>query len=340
MDGLQTSLSRTKERVFSGVQPTAAGLHLGNYLGAIKGMLSLQETYEGIYAVVDYHAITVPYDPQRLSQDALEIAMDYLAAGLDPERSTFVVQSWAPEHTELAWALGCITPLSKLEQLPTYKSKRELHRGSVGLGLLAYPVLMAADILLYKATLVPVGEDNAPHVEFTREVVRRFNRLFDPTFPEPQMVRTQAPLVPGLLGQGKMSKSVPGSAIFINDSPDEIRRKLAKAVTDPARVRRSDPGEPTRCSIYALHRIYTPAKRLDELVEGCWTAAIGCLECKQVVAEEIIADLSPFQRRRRELKGDYVHEVLVEGTKRARTIARETMEEVRDKMGLLQMEVR
>ncbi len=324
-----------KVRIFSGIQPTGI-LHLGNYLGAIKGMIELTERYECIYGIVDYHAITVPFDPQAMPERKRNVAIGYLAAGLDPSRTTLMVQSDVPEHTELAWLLGCITSVNKLEDLPTLKDKlRTVDLFSSG--LLNYPVLQAADIIIYKATLVPVGKDQEAHIEFTREVVRKFNNLFGDTFPEPFSYNTPGAVVPSLTGEGKMSKSIPGSYIALTDSPDVIWEKLARTLTDPARVRRTDPGEPENCPvIWTLHRIYTSEEKQAELAEGCRTAGIGCLECKRVLADEIIADLAPLQERWRHLEADpdYVRDVLREGAARARPIAQATMAEVRERMGL------
>ena len=324
-----------KERVFSGVQPTGESMHLGNYLGAVKGMLALQDTHECIFAVVDYHALTAPYDPALMPQRKLAIAMDYLAAGLDPSKVTLMVQSDVPEHLELAWVLGCLTSVPRLERMPTYKDKKERH-GSAGFGLLSYPVLMAADILIYKATTVPVGKDQEPHLRFAREVARKFNNTFGQTFPEPYVYMSEAPVVPSLSGPGAMAKSVPGSYIALDDPPAGIRQKLAKAYTDPARMRRTDPGEPRRCNVYAIHETYTPPQGLEEIASGCRSAGIGCLDCKAILAEEIIADLEPLQERRRELgeRPDYVLDVLAEGAQRARPLAQATIAEVRQKIGL------
>lgn len=323
------------KRVFSGIQPTADSLHLGNYLGAIVGMLELQEEHECVFAVVDYHAITVQYDPSQLPRRVLDVAMDYLAAGVDAERSILMVQSDVHEHVELSWILGCLTTVNKLRQLPTYKDK-VARTGVAGLGLLAYPVLMAADILLYKAELVPVGKDQLPHIEFTREVARAFNRTFAPLFPEPQAHLTSGAVVPSLLGQGAMAKSVPGSYIAVADEPEVIARKLARAVTDPARQRLRDAGEPTRCNVYTLHRLYTSAEQLAEIAAGCRQATIGCLDCKAILAREISESLAPFRERRRQLAADpdYVRDVLHDGAQRARPIAQATMAEVKRAMGL------
>ena len=322
-------------RVFSGIQPTADSVHLGNYLGAIVGMLDLQREHDCVFAVVDLHAITLPYDPQLLPQRVLSVATDYLAAGIDPQRSILVVQSDVHEHVELSWILGCLTTVQKLAQLPTYKDKVARH-GVAGLGLLSYPALMAADILLYKAELVPVGKDQLPHIELTREVARTFNSAFAPVFPEPQAHLTAGAMVPSLLGQGAMSKSVPGSFIALTDEPKTIARKLACAVTDPARQRLRDTGEPTRCNIYTLHGLYTPHGDLGDIASGCRTAAMGCVDCKARLAQEISAALAPIRERRSELAAhpDDVRDILRDGARRARPIAEATMAEVKRCTGL------
>jgi len=324
------------QRVFSGVQPTADSIHIGNYLGAVKGMLRLQEECECIYSVVDYHAITVPYEPARLPGRVLSVATDYLAAGLDPNKSALMVQSDVPEHVELAWLLGVAVPVAKLRQLPTYKDKRA-RTSNTNVGLLCYPLLMAADILIYKAELVPVGRDQLPHIEITREIARLFNNTFGETFPEPQGRVNAAAVVPGLDGGGAMSKSVPGSFIALSDPPEEIRQKLSRAVTDPARQRRRDPGEPARCNIYTIHGFYTPEATCQALAQGCRAGEIGCLECKRTLADEMIADLAPLQARRAELLAhpDTVRDVLREGARRVRPLAQVTVAEVRAKMGLV-----
>jgi len=326
-------------RVFSGIQPAGDGVHLGNYLGAMLGMLDLQREHDCIFAVVDLHAITLPYEARLLPQRVLSVALDYLAAGIDPQRSILLRQSDVREHVELAYLLGCQTTVNKLAQLPTYKDKLARH-GVAGLGLLAYPVLMAADILLYRAELVPVGKDQLPHIELTREVARAFNRAFAPLFPEPQAYLTSGAVVPSLLGAGAMAKSVPGSFIALSDEPEVIADKLARAVTDPARQRRNDPGEPTRCNVYTLHGLYTPVAELAELSGACSAAQIGCLECKSRLAREISASLAPVRERRRELVAHLndVRDVLRDGARRARPLAQATIYEVRRAMGIGEME--
>ncbi len=325
----------TRERVFSGIQPSGL-FHLGNYLGAIKGMIELQDRYECIYGIVDYHAITVPYDPSTLPERKLSAAMDFLACGLDPNKATLIVQSDVPEHTELAWLLGCITSYLKLQHLPTLKDKLDQH-GFASLGLLAYPVLQTADIIIYKATKVPVGKDQEPHIELAREIVRAFNQRFGETFPEPHSVYTPAPVVPSLKEPGKkMSKSVEGSYIALSDPPEVIEQKIRRMVTDPARVRRTDPGDPEKCNVFTLHKVYTPPEEREALAHGCRTAGIGCIDCKKVLIPRVIADLAPIQERRRQLEADpdYVRDVLREGARRARPIAQATLAEVKEKMGL------
>jgi tryptophanyl-tRNA synthetase len=264
------------------------------------------------------------------------VALDYLAAGVDPQRSILMVQSEVHEHTELAWILGCMTTVNKLSQLPTYKDKAARH-GVAGLGLLSYPVLMAADILLYKAELVPVGRDQVPHIEFTREVARTFNQTFATVFPEPQAHLVAGAVVPSLLGQGAMAKSVPGSYIALVDEPAVIASKLAGAVTDPARQRLRDAGEPTRCNVYSLHKLYSTAENLAEIASACRQATVGCLECKALLARTISESLAPFRERRRELERDlgYVHDVLSDGARRASPLAGTTLDQVKGSMGLV-----
>ncbi len=326
----------SKQRVFSGIQPTGI-LHLGNYLGAMKGMLQLVEPYECIYGIVDYHAITVPYDHREMPANKLSVAIGYLAAGLDPQQATLMLQSDVPEHTELAWLFSSIVSVNKLQDLPTLKDKLSQVEGFLSSALLNYPVLQAADILIYKATVVPVGRDQEAHIEFTREVARKFNGLYGPVFPEPVSFNTPGAVVPSLTGEGKMSKSVPGSFIALNDPPEAIWEKLARTLTDPARVRRTDPGEPEKCPvIWTMHRIYTPADRQADLAQGCRTAGIGCLQCKRILWEEIVADLAPVQERWRELEAhpDDVRDVLREGAARVRPIAQATVAEAKEHMGL------
>lgn len=326
----------SRKRVFSGIQPTGI-MHLGNYLGAMKGMLQLVDTYECIYGIVDYHAITLPHDPQTMPENKLKAAIAYLAAGLDPRKATLMVQSDVPEHTELCWLFSSIVSVRKLEDMPTLKDKLAQSGEFFSSALLNYPVLQAADILIYKGEVVPVGRDQEAHIEFTREVARKFNALYGETFPEPVSFNTPGATVPSLTGEGKMSKSVPGSYIALNDPPAAIWEKLARTLTDPARVRRTDPGEPDKCPvIWRLHLIYTPPEKRDELAHGCRAAGIGCLQCKKVLYEELMADLAPLQARWQELEAhpDDVRDILREGAARVRPIAQATVAEAKEKMGL------
>ena len=326
----------SKQRVFSGIQPTGI-MHLGNYLGAMKGMVQLVDRYECIYGIVDYHAITVPFDPAEMPANKLNAAIAYLAAGLDPHKATLMVQSDIPEHVELGWLFSCLVSVRKLEDMPTLKDKLAQTGEFFSSALLNYPVLQAADILIYKGQVVPVGRDQEAHIEFTREVARKFNVTYGETFPEPVSYNTPAANVPSLTGQGKMSKSAPGSYIALNDPPEVIWEKLARTLTDPARVRRTDPGEPAKCPvIWTLHLLYTPEDKRSELAHGCRTAGIGCLQCKKVLYEEIIADLAPVQARWQELEAhpDDVRDVLRTGAERVRPIAQATVAEAKEKMGL------
>jgi tryptophanyl-tRNA synthetase len=341
VSGTENGTETSKARMFTGLQPSGKSLHIGNYLSAVKGVLALQDTHECILCVVDYHAITVPYDPDSMRQRTLNIAAEYLAAGIDPNRVTMFLQSDVPAHTELAWLLGCLMPVPKFEQLPTYKDKKSRY-GSANFGLLAYPILMAADILIYKADTVPVGKDQLPHVEFAREVARKFNNTFGRTFPEPEAAINKGAYIPSLDGKGAMSKSANGGQgtfagnINLSDDEDAIRKKLAQAVTDPARIRRRDPGEPTRCPLFTIHGCYTPQPTLDEIAQGCRSAAIGCLECKRLLADEMVDDLAPIQARRAELLSspDQVYSILAQGAATCRPLAQETVHEVRHRMGL------
>jgi len=323
------------KQMFTGLQPSGDGLHIGNYLSAVKGVLALQETHDCILCVVDYHAITVPYEADALRRRKLVLAAEYIAAGIDPDRVTLVVQSDVPEHVELAWLLGCLMPVPKLEQLPTYKDKKARY-GSPRFGLLAYPILMAADIMIYKADTVPVGKDQLPHIEFTREVVRKFNQTFGETFPEPEARLNEGAYVPSLTGDGAMSKSTGKGNIDLADDADLIRRKLARAMTDPARVRRSDPGEPTRCPVFAIHTCFTPQTALAEVASGCRAASIGCVDCKSILADQMIEELAPIRARRADLlaRPEMVRDILARGAASCRPRARATLAEVRQKMGI------
>lgn len=322
-----------EQRVFSGIQPTGE-LHLGNYLGAIKNWVSLTGNYDCIYCIVDLHAITVPYDPDEMPDRVFDLAVSLLAAGLDPDRCTLFVQSAVPEHTELAWILNTVTPLGDLQRMTQFKEKSE-GRESVNAGLLNYPVLQAADILLYRGEYVPVGEDQLQHLELTREVARRWNARYGDYFPEPEPLVSHAPRILGLDGASKMSKSR-GNTLPLLGSEEELRDRVRSAVTDPARIRRDDPGNPNVCNVYALHEHFSDLEERDEIEIRCQTAELGCVECKGWLAENLAGELEPIRARARELEADpdRVHEILEAGADRSRRIARETLRAVTERMGL------
>jgi tryptophanyl-tRNA synthetase len=323
-----------KGRVFSGARPTGRQ-HLGNYLGAIKNYVALQDDYDCIYCIVDLHALTTLDDTEDLRQNTAEMALDWLAAGIRPQESIIFVQSHVPQVTELHTILSMFTPLGKLTDLPTFKEKVQQQPHNINYGLVGYPVLMAADITLYKADTVPVGVDQASHLEFTREVVRTFNhRTGRPALIEPQMKNTEYPKVLGTDGQAKMSKSL-NNHIELAATPDETHKVVMTMVTDPQRQRRSDPGRPEVCNVFSLHKTFSPDE-LPLIDTECRRAGIGCVDCKKILAKNINTHLEPFRQRRAELGRDpqAVWDVLKDGAARARKIAEETLAEVRDAVGL------
>jgi tryptophanyl-tRNA synthetase len=326
------------KRVFSGIQPTGE-IHIGNYLGAIKNWASLLENYDCIYCIVDYHAMTSPYEPQELPQLVLDAALVNIACGLDPERCTLFVQSHVPEHAELAWILNCVTPLGDLERMTQFKQKSNQHRDNINAGLLDYPVLQAADILIYRADFVPVGVDQVQHVELTREIARRFNQRFGACFPEPQVLHSPTPKILGLDGQAKMSKSL-NNYIGMLESAEAIWKKLRPAVTDVQRVRRTDPGEPQRCNLYTLHQAFTNKDELAEIESGCRAGAIGCIDCKRVLWKNLMAELEPIQTKAKELHDHprRVRRALLNGADRCQKMAEEYMADVRGLAGLMPLE--
>jgi tryptophanyl-tRNA synthetase len=324
-------------RIFSGIQPSGE-LHIGNWLGAVQNWVNLQRSYESLICIVDLHAITGKYDPETLAQRTRDMAIGLLAAGIDPAQATLFVQSHVAEHCELQWLLNTVTPLGELERMTQFKDKSQRFE-SIPAGLLNYPVLMAADILLYRADLVPVGEDQIQHLELTREIARKWNTEFGrgvSYFPEPQPILTEAKRITGLDGQTKMSKSL-GNTIGLLDSPEEIWQKLRPAKTDPARVTRKDPGNPEICNIYHLHKYFSPPETVAVVAENCRGARWGCLDCKRVLADNMIATLAPIRERalRLQEEPERVDEILAEGASAARLLASETLREVRDRMGLL-----
>src|SRR5262245_21346748 len=322
------------ETVFSGIQPSGE-LHLGNYLGAIRSWVALQGQYRCFYCVVDYHAITQPYEPAEMAARTRAMAIDILACGVDPERATLFVQSAVPEHTELAWVLSSVAPHGELERMTQFKDKAERHPDNINAGLFTYPVLQTADIVLYGATRVPVGEDQRQHLELAREIVRRFNARFGETFGEPQPLFWTTPKILGLDGQAKMSKSL-GNTIALSETDAAIWDKLRTAATDPARVKRTDPGTPEKCNIYTLHKFFSNDERQKQVHVGCTTAGIGCTDCKKMLFEGVKADLAQIRARGDALRADpaRVDAILARGAADAGKVAMETMARVRARLGL------
>ncbi|MDY6823112.1 MAG: tryptophan--tRNA ligase [Thermodesulfobacteriota bacterium] len=321
----------TKRRILSGMRPTGA-LHLGNLHGALQRWINLQEDYDCFFFVADWHALTSDYEtPGGLSEYTREMVIDWLAAGLSPDKSTLFIQSHVKEHAELFLILSMITPLSWLERNPTYKDQMTQISGKdiATFGFLGYPVLQAADIIMYKTHVVPVGEDQVPHVEITREIARRFNHLYGEVFPEPQSMLTETARILGL-DRRKMSKSY-DNAIFMADSPEKTAERAAQMITDPQRARKSDPGDPDVCNVYTFHRLYTDADTVAEINEGCRTAALGCVECKKKLAGSLNQGLAPLREKRAYYaqRPGQVDEILKAGTDKARQAAIDTMVEVR-----------
>ena len=335
-------------RIFSGIQPSGE-LHIGNYLGAVKNWAQLQHQFESIFCIVDYHAITVVYEPEQLRTRRHAMAVSLLAAGLDPNVCSVFVQSQVPEHTELAWILNTITPLGELERQTQFKEK-SARQESVNAGILNYPVLQAADILLYRANLVPVGEDQVQHLELSRVCSRRWNSLFgrltgnktedgaderEQFFPEPEALLTPTRRIMGLDGKAKMSKSM-GNTIGLLETREEIWNKLRPAVTDPKRIKKTDPGTPEVCNIFHLHKAFSPVATVEHVAKQCTTAGWGCIDCKKVLADSMELELVPIRTRAAELAANpkMIDDALVAGADRCRRLARETMDAVRDRMGL------
>jgi tryptophanyl-tRNA synthetase len=322
------------DTVFSGIQPSGE-LHLGNYLGAVRSWVELQDRYRCFFAIVDYHAITQPYEPAALRGRVRDMAVDILSCGLDPAKVALFVQSAVPEHTELAWALASVTPFGELSRQTQFKDKSERQADNVNAGLFSYPVLQAADILLYGSAYVPVGEDQRQHLELAREIVRKWNARFGETFIEPQALFSTTPRILGLDGQAKMSKSL-GNTVGLREGEAQVWEKLRTAATDPARMRRTDPGDPDKCNVFTLHRFFSAPERQAEVRAGCTTAAIGCIDCKKGLFEGLGADLARIRARREQLLAapGRVDEILADGAARARAVARETMNKVRAALGI------
>lgn len=325
-----------KKRVLSGMQPSGK-LHIGNLVGALQNWVRLQDKYECYYFIADWHALTSQYaDTSQIKDNIRDVLINWLAAGIDPEKSTIFMQSWIPEHAELHVLLSMITPLGWLERVPTYKEKQEeLKDTDLGTyGFLGYPLLQSADILIYKANYVPVGIDQMPHLEITREICRRFNFFYGNVFPEPEGMLTEFPKVLGTDGR-KMSKTY-NNCIYLSDSPEEVENKIRTMVTDPQRVRRTDRGDPERSPVFQLHKIFSTKGEQDEVAEGCRTAGIGCLDCKKILIKNLFRVLEPIWEKRRKLleKPHTLEDIVQAGAKKARKIASETLKEVSRAIGL------
>jgi len=324
-----------KGRVFSGARPTGKQ-HLGNYLGAIQNYVALQRDYDCVYCIVDLHALTTMETTRNLKQNTMEMALDWLAAGIDPEDSIIFIQSHVPELTELHTILSMVAMLGKLTDLPTFKEKIRSQPNNINYGLVGYPVLMTADIVLYKSDFVPVGVDQAPHLEYAREIVRSFNYRYNTdVLIEPQMKVTEVPKVLGIDGEKKMSKSL-DNHIELALTPEETEKRVMQMKTDPARKLRSDPGNPDICNVYTMHKIYSKPDEIEMVNRECRIAGIGCVECKKLFAKNLNENLAEFRAKRAEIAKDTdkVYDILVEGGKRAREIANVTMQEVREAVGL------
>ena len=325
-----------KDRVLSGMQASGK-LHLGNLVGALNNWVRLQEEYDCYYFVADWHALTTLYaEPSNIRESTKDILINFLSAGLDPEKCTIFLQSRVLEHAELHLLLSMITPLGWLERVPTYKEKQqELKDKDLSTyGFLGYPLLQTADILIYRAKYVPVGIDQVPHLEISREIARRFNYLYREIFPEPEALLTEFPKVVGVDGR-KMSKSY-DNAIFLSDSPKEVEQKIMTMMTDPARIKRTDKGNPELSPVYHLHKIFSSKEEQDEVVKGCITAGIGCIDCKKILLKNIFRVMEPIWKRRNELinNPDLLYDIVKKGTEKAKNTVEETMQLVRNAMGL------
>ncbi|SVA87734.1 uncharacterized protein METZ01_LOCUS140588 [marine metagenome] len=326
--------STRRKRIFSGMQPSGEA-HLGNYLGALRPWVRLQDEYDCVFCIVDQHAVTAGGDPSKMPANVIDLTVSYLAVGLDPERSIIFVQSDVQEHTELAWLFNAVTPVGDLERMTQYKDKSQYFE-SIPAGILNYPILQAADILLYKADAVPVGEDQRQHLELTRDIARKFNAAYGETFPETDaLIDKDVGRILGLDGKAKMSKSL-GNTVGILAEESEVWERVRTAVTDPQRIKRSDAGRPDVCNVFTLHGHFTDKAKQAEIGSECRSAEIGCVECKKILSGNITDAFGPYRERAAyyRSKPDAVRSILVDGATRARAIAEETMIEVRDKMGL------
>jgi len=325
-----------KDRVLSGMQASGR-LHIGNLVGALKNWVSLQDRYDCFYFVADWHALTTGYaDPSSIKESTQDLLINFIASGLDPDKSTIFIQSQVPQHAELHLLLSMITPLGWLERVPTYKEKQEQlkDRDLSTYGFLGYPVLQTADIIIYRAKRVPVGIDQFPHLEISREIARRFNYIYREIFPEPEGLLTEFPKVPGLDGR-KMSKSY-DNAIYLSNPPDVVEQKIRTMMTDPARKRRTDRGEPELSPVYHLHKIFSSEEEINEVAHGCRTAGIGCIDCKKILIKNVFNYLEPIWKKRDELihKPDMLFEIAQKGSEKAQKVAEDTLRLVREAMGL------
>lgn len=323
------------KRVFSGIQPSGE-IHIGNYLGAIKNWVNMLDKYECIFSIVDYHAMTVAYEPADLQKRVFDAAVVNIACGLDPEKCTLFVQSHVNEHAELAWILNCVTPIGELERMTQFKDKAQEFRHNINLGLLAYPVLQAADILLYKAEFVPIGEDQVQHIELCREITRRFATRFGEFFAEPKEILTPTAKILGVDGKKKMSKSL-GNTIGILEDPKIIWEKLRTAVTDEKRIRKTDAGNPDICNLYTMHKGFSGKEQIDYISVECRRAGIGCIDCKKILFENIEKEIAPIREKAENLRKnpDEVYAILSSGAKKCKEIACVTMAEVKKIVGLV-----
>jgi len=331
-----------QKRLFSGMQPTG-GLHVGNWLGALRNWAKMLDSgsYECLFCVVDAHAITVEYDVKQMPARSFDVALTYMACGLDPERSTIFLQSDVPGHMELAWYLGSVTPMGELSRMTQFKEKSEEHKNNVNSGIFTYPILMAADVLLYKAEVIPVGDDQVQHLELAREICRRFNARYGETFPEPQPKLSTTPRIMGLDGKAKMSKTR-GNAIDLFDEPRAIEKKLKGAFTDPQKLRLGDPGRPEICNVFTMHTALQSPEPLAEIERDCRSGALSCGDCKLRLRDVMLAELAPVRERGLALRAEpkRVLTVLQNGAEHARSIAEKTLGEVRHAMGLTSGEIR
>jgi tryptophanyl-tRNA synthetase len=322
------------DTVFSGIQPSG-GFHIGNYFGAVQNWVEMQDKYRCLYCVVDLHALTQTYEVRSMQERVETLAAELLASGIDPNRSVLFVQSHVPEHSELAWILSTVTPYGELSRMTQFKEKSEREPENINAGLMSYPILMAADILLYRATRVPVGVDQVQHLELAREIARRFNGRFGQTFPEPQPIHTKALKILGTDGKQKMSKSL-GNSVQVADEPDIIRGKIKNAFTDPTRLKKADPGHPEACYVCSLQGYFATPEETATYHDNCRNAAWGCVDSKKALAENMIKYLAPIREKAAEWKAhpERIRQVLGDGAQTARVLAHDTMEKVRDALGI------